>query len=551
MQTANSRLLSVAQAKTGTGKTLAFLVPVLQKILADQPDLAMPSRARSSADDIRAIIISPTRELAEQIGAEARRLTRGTGIIVQTAVGGTQKQAMLRKARIEGCHLMVGTPGRLHDLLSDPSSGIAAPRITALVLDEADRMLEVGFKTELENIVQLLPYRGDTPRQTLLYSATLPKNVVGIARTFIDPTNFEFVQTVSGDEVPTHERVPQFIVPCRGFENMGPTLLELIRREVQSALQDSSKLPFKAIVFLPTTASVVQYASMFRRIKYDDRTMPRILDIHSKLTQYERTKNADNFRDATGAILFSSDVTARGMDFPNVTHVIQVHLPSARDQYIHRIGRTGRAGKEGQAWLLVSDIEIATARDRLPGLPIQRCTDLTAASLDATSSDLPKEFEEIRIASQKLPYDVLRDTYTSFLGGGMKEVDTQDVVNEINNLAKNTWGMEESPGISPRQLANMGRVKGLRAADSPATRYTERFGGGGGGYGDRDGGRGGGYGGRSGGFGGRDGGRGGFGGRGGGRGDRERRPRDQWEMMESAGRPERGGRRAPPPPPTF
>ena len=133
----------------------------------------------------------------------------------------------------------------------------------------------------------------------------------------------------------------------------------------------------------------------------------------------------------------------------------------------------------------------------------------------------------------------------------MKEVDTQDVVNEINNLAKNTWGMEESPGISPRQLANMGRVKGLRAADSPATRYTERFGGGGGGYGDRDGGRGGGYGGRSGGFGGRDGGRGGFGGRGGGRGDRERRPRDQWEMMESAGRPERGGRRAPPPPPTF
>ena len=135
------------------------------------------SRARS--DDIRDIIVSPTRELAEQIAVEAAKLVRGTGIIVQSAVGGTQKRMMLSKVRREGCHLLVGTPGRLNDLLADPSSGIAAPNLQALVLDEADRMLEVGFQQELMEIIKSLPDRRDVPRQTLLFSATIPKNVVG------------------------------------------------------------------------------------------------------------------------------------------------------------------------------------------------------------------------------------------------------------------------------------------------------------------------------------------------------------------------------------
>lgn len=426
---------------------------------------------------------------------------------------------------MEGCHLLVATPGRLHDLLSDESSGIAAPRLTALVLDEADRMLEVGFKTELESIVSLLPDRADVPRQTLLYSATLPKNVVGIARTFIDPHNFEFVQTVRADETPTHERVPQFIVPCRGFENLGPALLELIRREVQKAIEQPGALPFKAIVFLPTTASVVSYSSMFRRVKYNDRTLPKVLDIHSKLSQFERTRNADTFRESSSAILFSSDVTARGMDFPNVTHVIQVHLPSARDQYIHRIGRTGRAGKEGQAWLLVADSEISAARDLLPGLPIQRCTDIANASIDVTKeTTLPQEFDDVKDGYSKLPFEVLKDTYTSFLGGAMKDIDRQEVINEINNMSKYSYGMEEPPAVSPRLMTNMPRgIRGLRIADAPSSRYVshDRFNSGG-----------------------RGGGRGGFGG---GRGGR--RPMDKFQEMEYMSRDD--NRRSRPLPSSF
>jgi ATP-dependent RNA helicase MSS116 len=479
---------------------------------------------------------------------------------------------MLRKARIEGCHLLVATPGRLHDLLSDTTSGIDAPRLSALVLDEADRMLEVGFKTELETITQILPDRQDVPRQTLLYSATLPKNVVGIARQFIDPTNFEFVQTVKGDETPTHERVPQFIVPCRGFENLGPTLLELIRRDVQKSLDDPERLPFKAIVFLPTTASVQFYTSTFRRIKYEDRNMPRIYDIHSKLNQSQRTRSALDFKDAKSAILFSSDVSARGMDFPNVSHVIQLHLPQDRDIYIHRIGRTGRAGKEGEAYLLASDVEIPAARDRLPGLPIQRCTDFECASIDVSkAAELPPNFAEIRQAAEKTPFEVLKDTYTSMLGNAIRDVDRQDIVHEINNMAKYTWGMDEPPALSPRFAQSLGRsVRGLRVGDNHRQEggrgdFGDRggyggdrgggYGGGRGGGGGYGGGRGGGgFGGRSGGGGFGRGGGGGFGGRGGG--GREGRPRgDGFDQMARLARDDgpggRGGRRSRPPPPSF
>lgn len=151
----------IAQAKTGTGKTVAFLLPVLQNIINVDPDLAKSVRGRrgprSTADDIRALIISPTRELAEQIADEAKKLVSGTGIIVQTAVGGTQKSMGLRAIQREGCHILVGTPGRLKDILSDPYTRVEAPDLSALVFDEADRLLDQGFWPEIQEIMRLLP----------------------------------------------------------------------------------------------------------------------------------------------------------------------------------------------------------------------------------------------------------------------------------------------------------------------------------------------------------------------------------------------------------
>ncbi|KAK4231415.1 putative ATP-dependent RNA helicase mss116 [Podospora fimiseda] len=494
----------VAQAKTGTGKTLAFLVPIINRILDAQPQLADRRVGRTRPDDIRAIIISPTRELAEQIGLEATKLVQNTGIRVQTAVGGTQKRQSLYKMRIEGCHLLVGTPGRLHDLLSDGSSGIAAPKLEALCLDEADRMLDVGFDDELDGILKALPDRRDVPRQTLLYSATMPKNVVGLARKYINPANFEFVQTIKADETPTHERVPQFIVPCRGMENIPATLLSLIRREMPL---HTGK--FKAIVFLPTTYSVVAYASAFRNLNYNDRSFPRVMDIHSKLDQPKRTRAATNFKMADSAILFSSDVTSRGMDFPNVTHVIQIHLPGERESYIHRIGRTGRAGKEGKGYLLVADVELPVARSRLPGLPIQKCTDFPEATAEPGNNNL-QAFSTMKDCFSRIPYDIQEQMYMSFLGGACKGVGKQEMVDEVNNFSTSVFGLEEAPAVSPKMAQNLGRIRGLNIQGRDSGRFHR--GGSHTGFGDNS---------RGGGFGRRDGG-----------GFQQRRPRDGFEAIE-------------------
>ncbi|EAA33076.1 hypothetical protein GE21DRAFT_5759 [Neurospora crassa] len=455
----------VAQAKTGTGKTLGFLVPVIQKIITQDPDLAHRfggKRARS--DDIRAIIISPTRELAEQIGEEARKLVKGTGIIVQTAVGGTQKNAMLYKTRQQGCHILVGTPGRLNDLLSDSHSGIDAPRLSTLVLDEADRMLEVGFNEELRQIINYLPDRKVLPRQTLLYSATIPKDVVGLARSYIDKNNFEFVQTVKADEVLTHDRIPQYIVPCKGFENIYPAMLELIEKALNESRTNPEALPFKAIVFLPTTAEVIMANAIFKRLQWKFKHIPKTWDIHSKLTQNARTRAADEFKNARTGILFSSDVTARGMDFPNVSHVIQTHIPPNREQYIHRLGRTGRANKPGQGWLIVPDIELHAARSRLPGLPIKRNDELECASVNAADSGADKHanFQHILDAASRLPEDLFKDCYSSYLGGALQGIDRQALVYALNDLAKFGWGLEEPPAVRQSIMKHMGRVQGLR-----------------------------------------------------------------------------------------
>lgn len=256
----------VAQARTGTGKTLGFLIPIFQRILQANHELASPqSRREANSDDIRAIILSPTRELAEQIGVEARKLAKHTGIVVQTAVGGTRKREALYKMQREGCTILVATPGRLHDLLSDPHANVAAPNLEAFVLDEADRMLDVGFSDAIRDILDLLPRSKEVDRQTLLFSATIPRDVVHLAKTMVKTDNFEFVQTINPDETPTHERVPQNLLAVRSYENWFPSILEIADRAIQRAQEDREALPFKAIIFFSNTATVEFANYVFRK----------------------------------------------------------------------------------------------------------------------------------------------------------------------------------------------------------------------------------------------------------------------------------------------
>ncbi|KAF2036575.1 DEAD-domain-containing protein [Setomelanomma holmii] len=519
----------IAQAKTGTGKTLGFLVPVIQRIVQNDPKLSEKPRGykRAKADDIRAIVISPTRELAEQIAVEAKKVTSGTGIVVQTAVGGTQKRAMLQKTQREGCHLLIGTPGRLYDILSDPYSGVKAPNLNALVMDEADRLLDDGFTKEIDEIRNFLPNPVEVPRQNLMFSATVPRDVVDLVRKTLQP-GFHFAKCVSEDEEPTHQRVPQKYVNVTGFENIMPSLYELVLQQHKFA-QSGEARPFKSIIYFNSTAEVTLAASVFYKLSGGfKRNTPlngiRAFEIHSKLSQAQRTRAADDFRHCNSGILFSSDVTARGMDFPNVTHVIQVGLPRDRESYIHRLGRTGRAGKEGEGWIFLSPFEKREAGRRLRDLPLVDATHhVECATVDMSqASEVPANVGQILQdcveAHKKVYPDQLDAAFRGLFGSYQWYGDKQSLVDGANRLAEFGWGMPTPPPVPASVFSGGGRRPGGRRGGG--------FGGSRGGFGgDRRGGgdRGGAsqFGGRSGGYGGDRGGDRGFGGdRGGFGGDR-------------------------------
>jgi ATP-dependent RNA helicase MSS116 len=522
---------SIAQAKTGTGKTLGFLIPVIQRIIQNDPKLGEKTRGykRAKPDDIRAIIISPTRELAEQIAVEAKKVTLGTGLVVQTAVGGTQKKEMLRKTQREGCHLMIGTPGRLNDIFSDEYSGIRAPNLDALVMDEADRLLDQGFTEEIEQIKKNLPDPEEVPRQTLMFSATIARDVVDLVRRTLKP-GFHFARCVDENEEPTHQRVPQKVVHVQGFENIIPSLYELIQSQVEKSKSGDS-LPFKAIVYFNSTAEVTLAASVFYKLGGGfkrDKPLSGIknYEIHSKLSQAQRTRAADEFRFAKTGVLFSSDVTARGMDFPNVTHVIQVGLPRERESYIHRLGRTARAGKEGQGWLIVTPFERHEINRRLRNLPITPDESIESAKIDMSApSEVPahvnKILEECVDAHKRVYPDQLDAAFKGLFGSFQWYGDKKGLLEGANRLAEFGWGMPTPPPPPSSLFSGGGRRGGFGGRGGGGGRS------GGGGFGGRGGDRGGfdrSSGGRPGGFGDREGGGRGRGGdRGGDRGGFERR----------------------------
>ncbi|KAH7350458.1 P-loop containing nucleoside triphosphate hydrolase protein [Pyrenochaeta sp. MPI-SDFR-AT-0127] len=461
----------IAQAKTGTGKTLGFLIPVIQRIIQAEPKLGEKARGykRAKPDDIRAIIISPTRELAEQIAVEAKKVVSNTSIVVQTAVGGTQKRAMLQKTQREGCHLLIGTPGRIHDILSDSYSGVKAPKLNALVMDEADRLLDDGFTKEIDEIRNYLPDPEQVERQNLMFSATIPRDVVDLVRKTMRP-GFHFAKCVSEDEEPTHQRIPQKFVNLAGFENIMPSLYELVTQQHQLAKSGEAR-PFKAIVYFNSTAEVTLASSVFYKLSGGfKRATPlaglRGFEIHSKLSQAQRTRAADDFRHCQSGLLFSSDVTARGMDFPNVTHVIQVGLPRERDSYIHRLGRTGRAGKEGEGWLFLTPFEKQELRRRLRDLPLSNATSaLECATVDMTqATEVPanvgKILAEVVEAHKKIYPDQLDAAFRGLFGSYQWYGDKQGLLEGANRLAEFGWGMPSPPSPPASFYSGGGRRGG-------------------------------------------------------------------------------------------
>ncbi|KAG6831670.1 hypothetical protein H0H87_004456 [Tephrocybe sp. NHM501043] len=396
----------LVKAKTGTGKTLGFLIPAvearLQSLKAHGVQAARDAGKEGDStfekqaaiafarQSVGTLVISPTRELATQIAQEALRLTskldrENRDFGVRLFVGGEDKRRQLHQFRAMRNDIVVATPGRLRDLLeSVPEVQKSISKTQVLVLDEADTLLDMGFRPDIEAIKAEIP---STPeRQTFLFSATVSRAIQDIAESTLSP-NHKFINCVSSEASPVHAHVPQYSTVLSDASEQLPHILRLIAHD-----QLSSPNASKIVLFLPTTKMTQLFGTILRemaKVVLPAGRKTNVYEIHSKKAMESRTRTSDNFRkDFTGAsILVTSDVSARGVDYPAVSRVIQVGIPSSTEQYIHRVGRTGRAGTEGRGDLVVLPWEKGFLKQSLSIVPLKP---LTAADLTTELFEMAK-----------------------------------------------------------------------------------------------------------------------------------------------------------------
>jgi ATP-dependent RNA helicase RhlE len=311
-------VLGVAQ--TGTGKTAAFALPVLQIMSRKQPQ---------GKRFIRALILSPTRELAAQIDERFAAYSGNMDIRHRVIFGGVNQNPQVRALQ-KGLDILVATPGRLLDLIGQ--GHIDLGRVEFFVLDEADRMLDMGFIRDIEKVIKLLPKK----RQNLLFSATMPKSIAKLAGSFL---NNAIMVDVSPKEM-TVDRINQKIMFLKKADKRR-LLVQLIKDErVQ-----------RGIVFTRTKHGAN------RLVKQLDQSNISAAAIHGNKSQGARTKALAGFKDGNIPILVATDIASRGIDVDGITHVFNYDLPNEPESYIHRIGRTARAGRSGIAYAFCDDSE--------------------------------------------------------------------------------------------------------------------------------------------------------------------------------------------------
>lgn len=325
----------IGTAQTGTGKTAAFVLPILQRLLADTSKLGRT----------RALIVTPTRELAEQILEMIRRFSQGTPIRSAAVYGGVGMDPQIRALR-GGVEIVVACPGRLLDHIDRGTAVLGS--IEVLVLDEADRMLDMGFLPAVRRILQRLP----SARQTMLFSATFAPELEQLAgRTMRSP---ERIDANSGAPVKT---IAHALYPVAS--HLKTALLVHVLRESDTR---------SVLVFTRTKHRANRVAEQLQRAGFASAAL------HANKSQNQRQRALDDFRSGKVQVLVATDIAARGLDVATVSHVVNYDIPDTSDTYIHRIGRTGRAERDGDALTLVSQDDAATVRDieRALRAPIER-----------------------------------------------------------------------------------------------------------------------------------------------------------------------------------
>jgi ATP-dependent RNA helicase RhlB len=307
------------QAQTGTGKTAAFLISLFTRLLANERPAGRP----------RALILAPTRELVVQIEADAKQLGAHCGFAVQAIYGGVDYMKQ-KNALLDGADIIVGTPGRLIDYLKQKIYSLKD--IEVLVIDEADRMFDLGFIADLRFILRKLP--PFEKRQNLMFSATLNPRVMELAYEFMNtPTKISVTP-----ESMTAERVEQLLFHCSRKEKFS-LLLGLLRRDGMA----------RTMIFINTKREAEHLHNLLNANNFPCKV------ISGDVEQRKRMKILDDFKDGTLPILIATDVASRGLHIDGVSHVINYDLPQDCEDYVHRIGRTARAGAEGKAISLADE----------------------------------------------------------------------------------------------------------------------------------------------------------------------------------------------------
>ncbi len=361
-------------AQTGTGKTASFVLPML----------TLTEKGRARARMPRTLILEPTRELAAQVEENFNKYGVNHKLNVALLIGGVSFEDQMRKLD-RGADVLIATPGRLLDLFE--RGRILMNGVEILVIDEADRMLDMGFIPDIERIAKMIPFT----RQTLFFSATMPTEIKGLADKFLQNP----VKVAVDAKISTAETVTQKLIsaPKKDYE----------KREVLRGLIDGAKNMKNAIVFCNRKKDV---ATTFRSLEKRGYSVGAL---HGDMDQRSRMTMLANFRDGEIAILVASDVAARGLDIPDVSHVFNYDVPIHAEDYIHRVGRTGRAGREGDAVTIVTsaDKRYVDAIEKLIGNKIEWTGDASPA---ATDDEKPKRQRTRKKATSTAKAEAVNET---------------------------------------------------------------------------------------------------------------------------------------------